>query len=358
MRGDAFARQLRLLALLEGRPEGLAPDEAAEEIGARRRTIYRDFRVLEDAGFPLTTLRDGRHARWRMMPGFRHRLQLSLTWSELVGLLAARKLASGLNGTLLHDSAASALEKIRATLPKGLADRFRSADRLVSAQAGGRDYRSRADTVRNLLSAVDSRRTVVARYRSRGATRPTQRRLDPYHLRIAEEGIYVLARCHRDGEVKLFLADRFDALELTDEEFAVPPSFNADEILRPSFAMWNGPARAVRFTVAPGPARLLLERKLHPSQISQHRSDGSVEVEMQAAIGPPLVAYLVGLGPALTEVSPASLRQAVSRAHRMAAAGLGEHASRDVTPAAYGWTKKRVGRPTPGIRQTENGDKR
>src|SRR3954465_10940110 len=115
MRGGAFARQLKLLALLEFRPEGVAPDEAAEELGARKRTVYRDFRVLEDAGFPLVASHDGRRARWRMMPGYRHRLQLSLTWSELVGLMAARKSLAPIAGTLLHDGAASALEKIRVT---------------------------------------------------------------------------------------------------------------------------------------------------------------------------------------------------------------------------------------------------
>ena len=47
MRGEAFARQLKLLAQLEVRPDGVAPDEAAEELGTRRRTVYRDFRVLE-----------------------------------------------------------------------------------------------------------------------------------------------------------------------------------------------------------------------------------------------------------------------------------------------------------------------
>src|SRR6266568_5182345 len=140
MRGDAFARQLKLLALLEVRPDGVELEEAATELGARRRTIYRDFQVLEDAGFPLTSARNGRRARWRMMPGYRHRLQLSLSWAELVALMTARQSLAGLAGTMLHEGVVSALEKIRVTLPKGLAERFRASERLVSAPEGGRDY--------------------------------------------------------------------------------------------------------------------------------------------------------------------------------------------------------------------------
>jgi len=103
MRGEAFARQLKLLALLEVRPEGVELEEAAAELGTRRRTVYRDFRVLEDAGVPLTSALDGRRARWRIMPGYRHRLQLSLSWAELVGLLSARQILAGLAGTMLHE---------------------------------------------------------------------------------------------------------------------------------------------------------------------------------------------------------------------------------------------------------------
>jgi len=110
MRGEAFARQLKLLALVEVRREGVELEEAAAELGAQRRTVYRDLRVLEDAGFPLTSGRDGRRARWRMVEGYRHRLQLSLSWSELVALMAAQQVVSSLAGTTLHDGVASALE--------------------------------------------------------------------------------------------------------------------------------------------------------------------------------------------------------------------------------------------------------
>ncbi len=328
MRGEAFARQLKLLALLEVRRDGVEPEEAAAELGTQRRTVYRDFRVLEDAGFPLTSARDGRRARWRMVEGYRHRLQLTLSWSELVALMTARQVVSGLAGTMLHDGAVSALEKIRATLPKGLADRFRASERLVSAPESGRDYRARGEIVRRLVEAIDARETVLARYRSRGAKsrrRGEERRLDPYHLRAAEEGLYLLARCHRSGEVKLFLADRFDSVRPTEDRFAPPDGFSAEQLLRPRFGMWSGRPRKVRFTVATGLADLLMERKVHPTQVAQRRSDGSVEVRLEVALVPPLVAYLTGLGASVSELEPAELRAAVLREHREALAGLESH---------------------------------
>jgi predicted DNA-binding transcriptional regulator YafY len=336
MRGAAFARQLKLLALLEVRPEGVEPEEAAAELGMKRRTVYRDFRVLEDAGVPLTSALDGRRARWRIMEGYRHRLQLSLSWAELVALMTARETLSGLAGTMLHDGAASALEKIRATLPKALADHFRASELLVSAPEGGRDYRSRGALVRQLVEAIDERQTVAAHYRSRAAKgrgRGEERKLDPYHLRVAEEGLYLVARCHRSDEVKLFLVDRFDSVRATEERFAAPESFSAEQLLRTRFGMWSGRPRKVCFTVAPELADLLMERKVHPSQVAQRRNDGSVEVRLEVAIGPPLVAYLTGLGPGVSEIEPGELRKAVLREHRNAVAALESGASRRDTGA-------------------------
>ena len=331
MRGAAFTRQLKLLALLEKRPEGLEIEEAAEELGTLRRTVYRDFRVLEDAGFPLTSALDGRRARWRMLEGHRHRLQLSLSWSELIALMTATQMVASLIGTLLHDGAASALDKIRATLPKGLADRFRASQGLLSAPQGGRDYHSRAELVLRLVEAIDERKTVAAQYRSRGAKgrkRGAERKLDPYHLRAAEEGLYLIARCHRSGGEKLFLVDRFDAVRATGEHFTLPQGFSAEEMLRPRFGMWSGRPRKVRFTVASELADLLMERKVHSSQVAQRQGDGSVEVRVEVALGPPLVAYLTSLGGAVSGIQPKELSAAVLRGHRSAIEALAKTASR------------------------------
>ncbi|MCI0574481.1 MAG: HTH domain-containing protein, partial [Myxococcaceae bacterium] len=197
MRGEAFVRQLRLLQLLEARKQGLELEEAAEELGTGRRTVYRDLRVLEDAGIPLHAEQQGRRARWKMMEGFRHRLQLSLTWSEMFALSVGSKVLEGLSGTIFHTSAVSALEKIRASFPRAVAERVRAQEALVSADTGGRDYQPRAELVRLLVESIDARRTLKARYRSRGSTQarggPRERKLDPYHLRVSNEGLYVLA---------------------------------------------------------------------------------------------------------------------------------------------------------------------
>ncbi|MGH7417642.1 MAG: HTH domain-containing protein [Candidatus Rokuibacteriota bacterium] len=70
------------------RPQGITVDDAARELACTVRTIWRDLRVLEDAGFPLYTERaaDGNRGVWRVTEEFKRALPLKLTLGELVAL--------------------------------------------------------------------------------------------------------------------------------------------------------------------------------------------------------------------------------------------------------------------------------
>lgn len=314
LRGAAFTRLWKLVEMLNSRRNGVEVDEAAEELGIGRRTVYRDFLVLESSGFPLTADHEGRRARWKLMDSYRHRLQLSLTWPELFALVAAQRTIEGLAGTIFHDSLKAAVDKIRATLPRELANRCSRFAEMASAELGGRAYHMKSDALRTLTEAIEMRRTVLARYRPLGPKRQTRmRRLDPYHLRVAGDGVYILGWCHSRRSLRTFLLDRFDSVEQTDEPFELRGDVQSE--LEPAFQMWSGRPRKVRFVVSPDVAQLLLERKPHPSAVTQRLTDGRAEVRMTVAIGPPLIAYLTGLAANVRGIEPEELRQAVREQH-------------------------------------------
>lgn len=314
LRGAAFTRHLRLLQILNNRREGVEVDEVAQELDIGRRTIYRDLLVLQDSGFPLVNDSDGRRTRWKIHESYRHRLHLSLTWHELFALVTAERALAGLEGTLFHDSLKSALDKIRATLPAELAKRVVKFADLASADSGGRNLQAKGDALRTLAEAVEGKRTVVARYRPLGPKRKKlTRRIDPYHLRVAGDGVYILGWCHARKAIRTFLLDRFDSVEQTDDVFQLRGDVQSE--LEPAFQMWSGRARKVSFVVSPDVAQLLLERKPHPSAVVQRLTDGRAEVRMTCAIGPPLIGYLTGLGPNVREIHPEELREAVRTQH-------------------------------------------
>ena len=91
MRGDRLARQWKILKLLSVLHEGLGVVAIAKELGAPVRSVYRDLEVLQKAGFPLYTIREGRHSRWRLLDGCQGPRALPVTLAELEALAAARE---------------------------------------------------------------------------------------------------------------------------------------------------------------------------------------------------------------------------------------------------------------------------
>jgi predicted DNA-binding transcriptional regulator YafY len=314
LRGVQFTRHLRLLNILNLRREGVEVDEVARELEIGRRTIYRDLEVLQESGFPLVNDQDGRKTRWKIQEDYRHRLHLALTWHEMFALVTAQQALASLSGTVLHDSLKQALDKIRATLPRDLAQRCLRFAQMASAEPGGRDYSVRGASLRALAEAIEVKMTVIARYRPLGPKRQKRsRKIDPYHLRMAGDGVYIIGWCHARKAIRTFLLERFDSVESTSEAFELRGDIASE--LEPAFQMWSGRPRKVRFIVSPEVAQLLLERKPHSSARVQRLTDGRGEVHMTCAIGPPLLAYLCGLGASVCEIEPEELRFAVRERH-------------------------------------------
>jgi predicted DNA-binding transcriptional regulator YafY len=83
-RGHQLTRPWYLLQLLD-RPSGVAVDGAARDLDCTVRTIWRDLRVLQDAGFPIYDEpgADGQRSVWRVDDTFKQRLPLKLSLGEL-----------------------------------------------------------------------------------------------------------------------------------------------------------------------------------------------------------------------------------------------------------------------------------
>lgn len=112
-RGDQLSRQWRLLQLID-RPVGMAIEDAAHDLGCTVWTVWRELRVLQEAGFPIYDEKgaDGRRSRWRVSPGFKANLPLKLSLDELAALVMSREFLTPLGASLLGTAVGSAFEKI------------------------------------------------------------------------------------------------------------------------------------------------------------------------------------------------------------------------------------------------------
>lgn len=308
-RGDSLERQLRLLLLIDERRE-LGVQEAAERLGYTVRTVYRDLEVLQRVGIPLYQEKRGRRARWRVTDGYRHKVTLSLSWSEMLALTAGRELLAGLAGTVFHESALTALEKVRAALPPPLLRRVDSTAGKLSASSGTvHGYDGKRELLAALLVAVEQAETVVIGYRKLEAARAELKRIDPYHVHVQSGGVYLIGWSHERGAARIYLLDRVASVERTGHQFERRPEVEASAFLHGAFGPWDGKPVPVKLRFTKAVARWVAERNWHPSQQSQWRADGTLDVEMKVPLAPAFRAWLAGFGGEVAVLAPKELKE-------------------------------------------------
>jgi proteasome accessory factor B len=313
VRGDQLARQWQLIQRLAKSRGGCQLDALAEELGCVRRTLYRDLDALMFAGFPVVSERRDGRAHYRFLDTFRLG-DLPFTADEILALAFGEDLLRTLEGTVFHDSIRSALAKIRAGLSPELADYLARLGESFRVLPGPhKNYARFRDTIQSLHDAVLGRRSVRMRYRTGRTGQVATRRLDPYRVWYRGGGLYVVGFDHRSGEVRTFAVDRIRKLELSDERFRVPDSFDFDAWLASSFGVINEPATRVRIRFDASWATYVEERTWHPSQSLKPGSGGSVELGMEVGGTEELRAWILSFGSGAEVLEPESLRAEVVR---------------------------------------------
>ena len=311
-RGNQLTRQWRLLQLLD-RPAGIAVDDAALDLGCAVRTIWRDLRVLQDAKFPIYTDRDadGRRSVWRLDAGFRLRLPLKLTLSELAALLMSRELLAPA-GAALGASAQSAFERIGSVLHKdalALLDRMR--DTIGVRAVGAKLQAPAAHYLAAIQRALLERRRLRLAYYSMSRDEVTSRRVDPYHLTLYNGACYLVAYCHTRQALRIFAVERIRDCEVLALRFEVPADFNVEEYLKGAWGIVRGDIVTVKILFARAAARYVRDHLWHPTQKFRDLDGGRLEMTLQVADTLEVRRWILSYGSEAEVLAPASLREAL-----------------------------------------------
>ncbi len=311
-RGNQLTRQWRLLQLLD-RAGGIAVEDAAGELGCTVRTIWRDLRVLETAGFPLYDERmaDGPRSIWRLQDDFQKRLPLKLTLSELVALLMSRALLAPA-GAALGPAVHSAFERIGSLLSKdslALIDQMR--DTIGVRAFGAKLQTPAAEHLAAIQRALAERRRLRLRYYSMSRDEVADRHVDPYHLTLHGGGFYLVAHCHLRDAVRIFAVERIRELQVLAARFTRPEKFDVDAYLEGVWGIIRGDVVTVKVVFARGLARYIRDRLWHPTQSFRELDGGRLEMTLRVADTLEVRRWILGFGSEAEVLVPASLREAL-----------------------------------------------
>jgi proteasome accessory factor C len=312
---DRLARLLNLVPYLLARP-GIAVAEAAADLGVTERQLREDLELLWVCGLPgygpgdlIDMAFDGDRVTITYDAGIDRPLRL--TPDEALALIVALRMLAETPGMPSRDAIERALAKIESAAGD-------LADTPVAIRMPGDGPRLEA-----LRGAVQRGRALRITYYTARRDETTERTVDPIRVLMVGGRGYLEAWCRRAEAVRLFRADRIDALTELAEPAAPPPQAQlhdlTDGVFQPSPQL-----PLVTLRIGRG-ARWITE--YYPCEQVDRDSGDEWLVSLRVADLSWARRFVLGLGPDAAVVAPRELAEQV---RDQAAAAL---AAYDAPPA-------------------------
>lgn len=321
---EPTARLRRLLYLVPAvlRRPGVTISELCRELSVDEQTLREDIDLLSMVGPPaggpdefLLLSVEGDRVYADLPQGLTRPLRL--TASEAFSLTLGLRTLAGSGVRPYEDAVARLLTKMRAAL--GEASPGLAALERESVIESGEDH-SKLALLNDLHRAVSGRKPteIVYHSASRGVTET--RGVDPYALMNHRGAWYLVGRCHRHDEPRLFRVERMASVAISPDtpSFTIPADFDLEKFRRDTLFVPSPEHPTVRLRFDP-PLAYEVRTRFDPAQVTAC-ADGGLEVTMENPISQWLINWVLGFGPGIEVLEPQELRAAViERARQIAA---------------------------------------
>mgnify|MGYP001381394325 CR=1 FL=1 len=201
-------RLVAILLALQQRPE--TAQSLADKFEVSKRTILRDMQALAEMGVPIYA-EPGASGGYRLMEGYRLP-PLSLDSREALTVLFALRALERLADTPFREARWTAIDKIRAVLPKPMLESIEPLLDRVGMEVPKRKVRT--PHLPELMEHAAASRWIRVDYRS--ASRRRRLELLPRRIYAAHGFWYCEAYSPFHGETRTFRVDRMEGIEPLD----------------------------------------------------------------------------------------------------------------------------------------------
>ncbi|HVT72530.1 MAG TPA: YafY family protein [Lacunisphaera sp.] len=300
-------RLVAMVLFLQGR-RVVRASELARHFEVTERTVYRDIAALGEAGVPIS---GEAGVGYCLMKGYQLP-PVMFTAEEATSLFVGGELVKQFTDASLHAPMVSALEKLRAVLPKDRQDHIeRLAQRTLVLGLGSRRAAPEAIAQRWLLpvqQGLVQRRVLRLDYRRGGQESDTTRDVEPQGVVFYGGAWYLVAWCRLRQDYRHFRIDRIRRLELTPLVFSPRPDFSLAKHMEESVKREDTIPVRVWFAAA---AQERARRDSLATLIEERPRDGGAEFSLYAWSLEWMARWLLSFGGDAEALEPAKLRQLV-----------------------------------------------
>jgi predicted DNA-binding transcriptional regulator YafY len=161
-----------------------------------------------------------------------------------------------------------------------------------------------------VIDAMRQNLTLQVEYQSFKMSAPRNFEIAPYCIKVFKQRWYIIGLREGNDEVHFYSLDRVLSMEITENAFNIPKSFNADAFLHNYYGVMAGtmPAESVLLRVTPFRANYLRSLPLHHSQKETERTDDYSVFEYWIAPTADFIQELRSFLPEITVLKPLWLR--------------------------------------------------
>jgi len=172
-------------------------------------------------------------------------------------------------GTPYSDLLSVACDKILNALPESIKKVFLTSDYDAIVNFGldtKVDYKKIDEMFKLIYDATIAKKRISLDYYSMETKKLGKRIIDPYAFKFNFGIWYLIGFCYLRNELRTFRIDRIRKVEILEENFKVPDSFDMDEYFKESWGIIRGQKTKVNLKFSGEAADFVAECTWHPSQ--------------------------------------------------------------------------------------------
>lgn len=292
--------------------------QLAEQIEVTQKTIQRDITFMQnDLGLPLEYHRS-KHGYFYERPVHEFPM-MRYTVEDVVALFLARKAVEPLQGSPLEATLRDSFKRLSGALQGEISFHWSDLDEAFSVKDSGvvpSDVRLFEKVSRAVLECREMRFD----YRKIDSDTWETRKLRPFHLADFDGGWYVIGHDPDRKARRTFALQRMKAVRVLQTRFLRPGDFTVSDHLGGSFGVWHHPEEKgkphrIRLQFTGWAARMVSERRWHPSQQTQWIGKGEevLEIILELSSFQEISRWILSWGPQVEVMEPEELRKFVAQ---------------------------------------------
>jgi len=308
-----YSQAARVQGILRtlGARQGITIGELAEEFGVTKRTLYRDLKALEEAGYPIFSEIIEGTTYWKLEPSFKSVPPVTFTLDELMALYFSRKLILSPGRSPFRAELGSAFKKIESVLPAKYIARLEKIEEMFTPLVkASKKMEFNKGTFETVQWALLSQNILKVEYKPRSGNRAIPFEVHPYSLLLYKGEFYIL--CFVPGRgMRYFALEGIKKAERMNERFEIPKEFSISEFLKVPFGLFHGKPITVKVVFDKELSDYIQKRTWHPSQKIKRLKDGRILLSMTASGKEDIKAWVLSFGARAKVLSPKLLRDEI-----------------------------------------------